>query len=107
MLALKGRFPLCQDPDSGVSVSTVAVLLWEPLGPLWLLFFPPCSTSSRSSDWKLVAPPLTDTHERVAAVCTGAVWERGQAWGIEMSTLVVATPPLWLWFQFLHSSPPC
>ena len=30
--------PLCQGPDSVASVSTVAVLLWESLGPFWVLF---------------------------------------------------------------------
>lgn len=84
---LEGRlFPLCQAPDSAASMSTVS---GSPLSP-FCSYSPSLLSSSWSPDWELVAPPLTDT--RVTAVCTGAVWERGQAWGAEM--LLVATPPV-------------
>lgn len=53
--ASTGReIPMCQAPDGGASMSTVAVLLGEPLGFFWLLFsFPPSSPlhGARAGSW--------------------------------------------------------
>lgn len=91
MPTLEMMFILCQAPDGGASMSMLAWLLWRYLG---LLGSCPVSLlpSSWSPGWKLVAPPLTDTHEIVILVQAGALQEPGQAWGAEMSTRVVATP---------------
>lgn len=92
MPALEMMFILHRAHDGGANMSTLALLLWRYLSLLGSCP-PSLLSSSWSAGWKLVAPPLTDTFKIVILVQAGALQEPGQAWGTEMSTRVVATPP--------------